>query len=421
MSGKNVLVVKQVYGSLQDSYFSDLLKAISVLGLDDHFTHKVSPLRITCDNGKVILFRGLDDVEKIKGITAPNGQIDHYTVEEITETKEESINQLQFRARGGGSKLSLDEIEYIKTESDKCKTLESLQSLEGKRDIFQALGFDSREDFVDSKKTMTGLFNPVYKEHWVYERFFVDENGVEIFQIEDKTYHTDSLYIMHSDHWDNQFLTYDDHMKYEGFRFINLYYYMVYCQGNWGILGDRIFDNWSVGDLSNVEIGARKKYYGMDYGWNPDPFACVSIAIVGRKICVLREIGGNEAHTRAIASSIKPMVGDNLVICDNSENRTTSELCTLEPSIKINARKVIKRRGDVNSSNLFCIQWLRFFEIVIDKRCTEFIKEIERYSWDEDDNGKKIAKPKDGDDHFIQALFYALNDVMEKVKPTEFM
>ena len=63
-------------------------------------------------------------------------------------------------------------------------------------------------------------------------------------------------------------------------------------------------------------------------------------------------------------------------------------------------------------------QIFQFFEIVVDPRCVEFIKDIEKYTWDEID-GKKIAKPKDGDDLYIQEMFYALNDVMEQVKPLQ--
>ena len=390
---RNFLIIRKVYGTLKDSFYTELLKAISELGLSKYFKTTKNPLEIKhISSGRTILFRGLDDKEKIKSITSSTGAITDIIIEEATEISEDDFNMLDTRLRG----------------------------------------------FAEVPKRITILFNPIYKEHWIYERFFesrfADDDTEIVYDLPiiytaydeitgepERIETSKSIYIHKSTHQDNKFLLAEDHARYEAFKTINPYYYDVYCKGNWGILGDRIFDNWSVSDLSNVEQGVRKKYFGMDYGWNPDPFACVSVAIVGRKICVMREIGGIEAHTRSIASSIKPMVGDNLVICDNSDNRTTSELCTLDPALRINARKVVKRRGDVNNSNLFCIQWLKFFEIVIDKRCVEFIKEIERYSWDEDENGKKIAKPKDGDDHFIQAMFYALNDVMEKVKPTEFL
>jgi len=413
--GQNLLVIKQVYGHIKDSYFSDLKTAITAMGIDSEFEIRTSPLKITHKNGCVILFRGLDKVDKLKGVRAPNGEINHITIEEITDTEEDGINQLQFRSRGGGSRLDKSEVDYIKDKIEDVDSVDTLLSQKFKDDIFEALGFRSREDFIEANKTMAILFNPIYKEHWVYERFFTDKDGRDIFQIEDKEYEDDTTYIMHSNHWDNQFLTVDDHRKYESFKFINEYYYNVYCMGNWGVLGDVVFSNWRVADLSQVKAGVRKRYFGMDYGWSPDPFACVSCAIVGRKIYVMHEVGGHKAHTRDICESIRPLVQDHAVICDNSENRATSELV----EFGIDARKVIKRRGTVNSSNLYCIQWFRFFEIVIDPSCVEFIKEIKTYQWDKDSNGKTIAKPKDGDDHYIQAMFYAFNEKMDSLKPSE--
>ena len=389
MGQRNFLIVRKVYGTLLDSFYMELLCAISDLGLESEFSWTKSPLAITHNRtGKSVLFRGMDNKEKVKSIRAKKGVITDIIFEEATEFTEEDFDMLETRLRG------LSEV----------------------------------------PKRITILFNPIFKEHWIYERFFAGRFGdddreivysqpVEYVEYDDfgephKVKFDRTIKIHKSTHRDNKFLLQEDHARYEAFKDTNPYYHDVYCNGNWGVLGDRIFANFRVADLSNVEQGARKKYYGMDYGWNPDPFACVSVAIVGRKICILREVGGYEAHTRAIASSIKPMVGDNKVICDNSENRTTSELKLLEPALRINAKKVVKRRGGTDSSNLFCIQWLQFFEIVIDRRCVEFIKEIEKYTWDEI-NGKKIAKPKDGDDHYIQAMFYALNDVMEQVKPLE--
>ncbi len=408
LSGKNVLVVKQVYGSLQDSYFSDLKKAIEVLGLSSQFTSKVSPLRLEHESGKVILFRGLDDVEKIKGITAPKGQIDHYTVEEITETHEESINQLQFRARGGGSKLTLEEIAEIRNTAESSHSLADIQSLKRKQDVFKMLGFDDREDFVDSKKTMTALFNPVYKEHWVFERFFTDEDDREIFQIEDKVFENHSLYIMHSDHWDNQFLTYDDHMKYEGYRFINPYYYEVYCRGNWGVLGDLIFTNWRVADLTKVAKSAKKVYFGLDFGYDPDPSALVAVTVVGTKIYILREVVSKRCNARQLYDMMHGLTGDSPVICDRDE-RVHDEM----KALGMNMKMVSKRHKGMGSSNLYNIQWWLNYEIVIDYRCVEYIKEIKSYVRDKDANGKTLPTPVDGNDHSIQSAFYALNDYME--------
>lgn len=65
---RKVLVIRDTFASHRDSTYEDLVSAISHLHLDEHFTCTKSPLKITCDNGSVILFRGLDDVKKLKSI-----------------------------------------------------------------------------------------------------------------------------------------------------------------------------------------------------------------------------------------------------------------------------------------------------------------------------------------------------------------
>ena len=72
----NVLVVRQVYGTLKDSTYTDLLWAIDRLGVTKYWTHTTNPLRITYKRDpndertwQDIHFRGLDDAQKIASIT----------------------------------------------------------------------------------------------------------------------------------------------------------------------------------------------------------------------------------------------------------------------------------------------------------------------------------------------------------------
>jgi phage terminase large subunit len=139
------------------------------------------------------------------------------------------------------------------------------------------------------------------------------------------------------------------------------------------------------------------------------------VSLSQRKIYVFREVGGKETTTQGIANMISPLVGSNEVICDSSENRTTEQL----REIGIDARKVYKRRGNVNDSNLYCIQWLKFFTLVVDKSCVNLTTELDQYAWQKNKEGDSISKAEDGNDHYIQSVFYALNDVMGTIKPSE--
>ena len=58
---------------------------------------------ITCANGNSVIFKGLDDTEKLKSITFPKGELTDIWVEEASEVREEDFNQLDVRLRGKGT------------------------------------------------------------------------------------------------------------------------------------------------------------------------------------------------------------------------------------------------------------------------------------------------------------------------------
>ncbi len=173
----NLLVVRQTGNTNRDSTFAlfkQVIREWKVGGLFD-----VTDLRIKCHNRNEVIFRGLDDVEKIKSTTFENGELTDIWVEEATETQEADINQLKVRLRGG-----------------------------------------------TSKKQMVLSFNPINVNHWI-KRHFID-SGLAT--------------VCHSTYKDNKFLTEDDKQNLEAFKDIDEYYYNVYCLGQWGVLGKTVFD-----------------------------------------------------------------------------------------------------------------------------------------------------------------------------------
>ena len=72
-------------------------------GLSALFACKESDLRITCANGNSVIFKGLDDTEKLKSVTFPKGELTDIWVEEASEMREEDFNQLDVRLRGKGT------------------------------------------------------------------------------------------------------------------------------------------------------------------------------------------------------------------------------------------------------------------------------------------------------------------------------
>ena len=93
-------VLRAVANTLKDSVYSQILWAISALGLDDEFACTKSPLEITrISTGQKIYFRGADDPHKIKSIKPPFGyigivwfeELDQFGGEEAVRTIEQSV------------------------------------------------------------------------------------------------------------------------------------------------------------------------------------------------------------------------------------------------------------------------------------------------------------------------------------------
>lgn len=367
---RNFLIVRKVYGNLKDSFFAELKKACRALGLMKYFKFKVSPLEVRCTlNDTMCVFRGMDDPERVKSITVETGIITDVIIEEATELTEPDYDMLETRLRGA----------------------------------------------CDVAKRITILFNPIHNGHWLYQRFFDGRFPEDARRLEYETEfeYTDmtdgvpklvqgirTISIHKSTHWDNKYLTPEDRVRYESWKETNKHLYNVYTLGNWGVLGDLIFPEYLVRDLSKVNF--TKVYDGMDFGWFPDPTACISATIYKDCIYILKENGGHKQLTEEIAQMIKPQLNGRTVTCDNNETRTINQLKQHGISTV-----PVKKWKDNNKS---AIEFFKNYKIVVDYRCKEFIAELVGYVWEKDKNGHHTGKPCDGNDHYLQAAFYALND-----------
>ena len=58
------------------------------------------------------------------------------------------------------------------------------------------------------------------------------------------------------------------------------------------------------------------------------------------------------------------------------------------------------------------IQYIQDYRIVIHPRCVNFLTEISNYTWAEDKFGGKLNRPIDAFNHLMDAMRYALEDVL---------
>lgn len=194
----NILVVRAVAATNRDSTYALFRQVISKWGLSELFSCKDSDLRISCANGNSVIFKGLDDTEKLKSITFPKGELTDIWIEEASEVLEEDFNQLDVRLRGKGA-----------------------------------------------HKQMVLTFNPVSVLHWLKLRFFDRKDPRAL--------------VLKSTYKDNQFLDEDYKRTLEGYKDTDPYYYSVYCLGEWGVLGQTIFDAQKVSERLSQLAGPVKR------------------------------------------------------------------------------------------------------------------------------------------------------------------
>lgn len=358
-SGVNWLCCRNVGNTIKRSVFNEITKSISSMGLKSKFSINKSDMIITCKrNEKQILFCGLDDPEKVKSITPINGVLERIFIEEATEIKRDAYLQLKKRLRGRSS----------------------------------------------NSKHIIMAFNPILKSHWIYQEFFKewqdDKNCYESmnYGATDKKKGM-SICILKTTYKDNVFLTAEDRALLEDET--DPYFYNVYTLGNWGILGNVIFKNWRVEDLTEQIPKFDKIHCGCDFGYAADPNALIKLSIdkARKKMYVFDEwyqAGMSDAELVRVSKSF---FGRQYVACDSAEPKTIDHLVLNG----VNAYAVVKGADSINRG----IRWLQGYEIIIHKTCQNFKNEMEQYHWQEDKYGNPMAKPVDANNHLIDAMRYA--------------
>ena len=365
--GRNYLVCRQVARTLRMSVFSEVCNVINGWGLVSLFSINKSEMLITCKNGYQIAFVGLDDVEKIKSIRPAKGAWTDLWVEEATETERNTIKQLYKRQRGGSEA---------------------------------------------TPKRMTLTFNPILQNHWIYDEFF-SRIGWADKQTEYKA-DDNSLSILKTWYIHNRFLTSDDIRGLESET--DSYFFNVYTLGNWGVLGNVIFTNWKMDDLSAMRSQFVNLRNGLDFGFSSDP-AAMSVTHYDKKhktIYIFDELYETGLTNDVLADRIKDLIGTwrvdeqtkervfvrtDPVICDSAEPKSIAEL----KKYGVNAYPAKKGKDSV----LFGIQWLQQQTVIIDSQCVNARNEFMQYKWKEDKSGNAIREPVDKNNHLIDAVRYA--------------
>lgn len=240
----NILVIRNTGKSNRDSTYALFKQIIIKWNLSKYFKLNESDLRIKNEiNGNEIIFAGLDDVEKLKSITFSKGELTDIWIEEASEILESDFNQLDVRLRGKGT-----------------------------------------------KKQITISFNPIDVNHWLKRRF-IDRLD-------------DNIEVMHSTYKDNEFLDEDYKKLLESYKETDEYYYNVYCLGQWGVLGQTVFDAKKINErLQVIPKPIKKGYFEYNFDgikitnikWVNDPNGYINIYRLPNTISTKFCIGGDTA------------------------------------------------------------------------------------------------------------------------------
>lgn len=353
LKGRNTLVVRKTSNSIKSSCFNEIISKINDFNLSQYFKVSMSDFTITCVlNKKQILFKGLDDVEKIKSIKPLDGVLTDIWIEEATQASYDDYKLLDKRLRG-------------------------------------------MSKFV---KRITLTFNPILKTHWIYTTFF------EGFWQDNKNFIADNqLSILKTTYRDNSFLTSDDVQRLESET--DPYYRSVYLDGNWGILAGAVFSNYVVEDFDVDSFDVYR--YGLDWGFAEDPFACVKVALdlPRRRIYVCEEVYERHLTNDKAIPIVKALVNNGVVWCDNAEPKSITEF----RSKGINARPVKKGSGSIEQG----INYIKRFKVILHPNCPNALAEFNAYRYKEDrKTGEILPEVVDRDNHIIDALRYSLESDM---------
>ena len=354
--GRNFLVCRQVGRTLRGSVVQELTKVINAWGVQRLFSINKTDGTITCDNGYQIVFAGLDDVEKLKSITPAQGVFTDVWIEEATETELASLKQLEKRQRGG------DE---------------------------------------STPKRIVLTFNPVLRNHWIYKQYFESLAWAD----DQREHREQNLTILKTTYKDNAHLTAQDIERLENET--DPYYYNVYTLGNWGVLGNVIFRNWRVEDLSEMRNQFVNRRHGLDFGFAADPAAGVVTHFdrAKKQIYVFEELYETGLTNDILAERLGILDGNGYWKADSSEPKSIAEL----QAYGLYVGGAAKGKDSVAHG----IQWLQQQEIIVDARCINLRNELSGYKWKEDAGGFALPIPVDKNNHLIDALRYAYEDEMD--------
>lgn len=381
---RTALVVRNVYDTIKDSCFSLFKTILEKMDLlSDDITYKKrrtdgkviavqSPMELRFPNGSRVIFKGMDNTEKIKSIHG----VSIVWMEECSECRYDSYMELLGRIR------------------EPNVTLHFILSC-----------------------------NPIGMENWVYNMFFIhtDDNGNdEIIQDPEEFYRRKTLinkkngiYYHHSTLDDNPFLPQSYVKRIDSIKEYDVPLWRVARLGMFGANGTRVLPNFVIAkdakEFVNTvnSISSYYHFFGLDFGFETSYNALISCCVDDKnkilyiydevyrnqitddRFCMLGEV--EKVRLRALSCD-KP-------ICADSAEPKTIQYYRQQGFVMFGCKKFPGSRLS-NTKKM-----KRFRKIVCSPKCKNTIKELKDLTYKKDSKGNVIYDEFNIDAHtFNKAL-----------------
>lgn len=349
----HALVTRQVGDTMRDSVYAQILWAIDKLGLTTKFKCTQSPLQCTyLPTGQRILFRGLDDPQKIKSIKLPFGYIGVLWFEEADQIKggEDAVRNVQQSALRGG----------------------------------------------EFGLTFISFNPPAASRNWANRYAREERKGKRIHH---------STYLQAPAAWlGPKFLAQAEYIR-ETQPTKYRHEYLGEVVGS----GTQVFENLRLEPISQKTIRNFDTIEnGVDWGWYPDPWAfnrCHYDA-ARKTLYIFDELTRLRTSNEETAKLVQQRIESwESVTADSAEMKS----CADYRAFGILCREAVKGPGSVNQS----MKWLQgLTAIVIDPhRCPDTAKEFSEYEYEVGRDGTVLPGYVDADNHHIDAVRYAVNRI----------
>lgn len=355
----HAVVMRKVANTMRTTVFAQYVWAYTALGLYDKFKATVSPMEIVYKpTGQKIMFFGADDPGKIKSIKVPFGYIGLLHLEELDQFAgpEEVRNIEQSVLRGG----------EISVEFKSFNPPKTLMNWANKYCLMDKPG-----QIIHQSDYRT------VPPEWLGERFLNDAEYLQ--SVNPSAYEHEYLGIPNSN-------------------------------------GGMVFENVVGQTITDEQIATFDRVLnGVDWGYYPDPWAFdrVHYDAARRTLYIFDELHAHKKGNKETAEMItnRGLTREDRITADNAEPKSVSDY----QKMGLNCRGAQKGPGSVEYS----MKWLQsLVSIVIDpKRCPETYREFTSYEYERTKDGEVISGYLDKDNHHIDAVRYATEQVWRRGEP----